>query len=161
MPLDPVKIAVAVSSGLSAVCATCDKYWAARERGVPGDRCLSIDNCGSPLAGDDFHEYKGPLTDLRHFCFVCGNKSKYGIVSKGKTNIVGVCESHVDFVKKYRPISKEIIRPQLGIRTVTGEDPLKPKPEPKSLMKAIYDVEQHFADKAGVPNPLDPAENED
>jgi hypothetical protein len=105
MPLDPNEVQAAMKSGLSAVCATCTKYWEARERGVPGFKCLATDGCGSPIAGDDFHEYVGPLSAggaMEKFCFVCASPAKIGVRAKGKLRIVGVCEAHLPMLKTHR-----------------------------------------------------------
>jgi len=99
MPIDPTKVAVAVGRGLSVVCATCEKYHRARDKGVPGDKCLSMDGCGSPIAGDTFHEYEGPMTRLDMFCFVCGARSTHAIRVKGHVRVVGCCRDHVDLVR--------------------------------------------------------------
>ena len=82
--MDPIKVALAVQGGLSPICATCNKYWKAREQNVPDGRCLAVDGCGGPLVGDDFHEYEGPMTDFSRWCFVCGEDA-HAVVSVNKT----------------------------------------------------------------------------
>jgi len=141
MPLDPVKVAIAVESGLSAVCATCTKYWAARDRGIPGDRCLSNDGCGSPLVGDDFHDYDGPLTDLKPFCFVCGSASKYGLLAKNKKRVVGVCKTHIDFVRTRQPVTKGILKPKVDIRSPYKSLPVLNTPPIRTLGRLIHSLD--------------------
>jgi hypothetical protein len=103
MVLDPSKIAVAVSSGLSIVCATCEKYWEARDKNVPDDRCLATDGCGSPIAGDTFHEYRGPMTQFDQFCFRCGDKATHAIRVNNSVRVIGCCSEHVEMVKTLKP----------------------------------------------------------
>ncbi len=141
MPLDPVKVAVAVSKGLSAICASCTKYWDARDRGVPGDQCLAVKGCGSPLAGDCFHEYAGPLSDLSKLCFVCGGVPKYGLRVGRLVRVIGVCEKHVKMVHGVRAEGQNT-EPQI-------DGAPKPAPEKKSLKAAIHEAEAYFRKKNG------------
>jgi hypothetical protein len=140
---DPIKVAQAVQNGLSHVCALCSKYWKARDLGVPGDQCLSVDKCGSPLVGDDFHEYEGPLNVFERWCFVCGEKSKYGVKAKNRPRILGVCADHIRFFSNldavpHAGIPKVDIRDEQS-RSKSIQDILGPPP--KSLIKAIMDTE--------------------
>ena len=96
MPFDPAKVAAAVSGGLSVVCATCENYWEARDKGVPGGRCMARDGCGSPIAGDVFHEYRGPMTQFDRFCFVCGSAATHAVRVDQYVRVVGICSSHVE-----------------------------------------------------------------
>jgi hypothetical protein len=109
MALDPIKIAVAMADGLSAVCATCTKYWEARDRDLPGHQCLSTERCGSPLAGDCFHEYEGPISDLSKLCFVCGEPSKYGLRVGQLIRTIGACAEHVQMVHKVQAKGRELV----------------------------------------------------
>lgn len=103
MVLDPSKVAAAVASGLSIVCATCEKYWEARDKNVPDDRCLAVDGCGSPIAGDVFHEYRGPMTQFDRFCFRCGDRATHAIRVTNNVRVIGCCEAHVEMVKMLKP----------------------------------------------------------
>jgi hypothetical protein len=96
----------AVAGGLSIVCATCENYWGARERGVPDGKCLATDGCGSPIAGDVFHEYLGPMTQFDQFCFRCGDKATHALRVDKYVRVIGVCRDHVDMVKKLKPQGK-------------------------------------------------------
>ena len=153
MPLNVLKVAQAVQGGLSPVCATCSKYWAARERGVPGDRCLAQNNCSGPAGGDDFHEYNGPITDFSRWCFACGDDSAFGVQVHNRLRTIGVCKNHVRMLAEIRPLKdgepgdapKYLIKSKDGaltIRQILG-------PEKKSLIKAISEVEAHYANKRG------------
>lgn len=147
MPLDPHLVEAAVKSGLSSVCATCRKYWEGREKGLPEPRCTAVTKCGSPLAGDDFHEYDGPIREFDRWCFVCAQPSKYGITVRDRKRVVGVCETHVRVLADLKPVDVSVMEPLL--RSASGavlrpEDVL-PKQKP-SLMQAIADAEKSFED---------------
>lgn len=107
MPVNPAKIALAVQGGLATVCATCQRYWEARDRGVPGDKCTSKTGCGSPLAGDDFHDYDGPIADFSQWCFICGEDPVSFLESPGSTRIFGVCERHKPLLASLSPVGLE------------------------------------------------------
>jgi hypothetical protein len=155
MPLNVLKIAEAVQGGLSPVCATCRKYWMARERGVPGDRCLSRDNCAGPAGGDDFHEYEGPMSDFSRWCFACGEEAAFGVQVHARVRTIGVCKNHVRMLAEIRPLKQDgteaddapkyLIKSKDGaltIREILG-------PEKPSLIKAILEVEDFYANKGG------------
>ncbi len=103
MPLDPTKVAMAVHGGLSIVCATCERYWGARDRGIEGDTCLSDRPCGGPLAGDTFHNYRGPMTQFDQFCFVCGDTATKVLRVKGHVRPIGCCDKHEGLVRRLKP----------------------------------------------------------
>jgi len=146
----------AAESGLSVVCATCERYWEARSKGIVGDRCLSLSNCGSPLAKDDFHEYRGALTD-RQFarcCFVCGEPAVKGLRKAGGLRIVGVCAKHAPWMNDpsmHDPVPAKIT--DKSERNYLGLDPtlLKGKnlPRESSLAGVILKTEKEWADKSG------------
>lgn len=136
MVLDPSKIAIAVSGGLSIVCATCEKYWDARDRGVPDDRCLAVDNCGSPIAGDVFHEYRGPMTQFDQFCFVCGDRATHAVRVDNNVRVVGICNSHVELIKTLKPENKRA--PNIVLISKDGEKQITDADAPRrrqSLLK--------------------------
>lgn len=147
MPLDLVQVGVAMARGLSAVCATCQKYWRAREQGVAGDTCLSKLGCGSPLSGNDFHEYEGPVTDFRTMCFVCGKKPSYGVRVKGSVRTVAVCKEHVRMLNELRPEGRHV--QAVSVVDARGSDVKVREQEVKSLATAIFEVERYHADKDG------------
>lgn len=150
--MQAAKVALAVQDGVSIVCATCKHYWAARDRGVPGNTCLSQENCGGPLSGDIFHSYDGPLTDFSRWCFVCGSEAKFGIQVRSHPRIIGVCAEDVKMLADVRPIRWDGAEPlpvllknedgSLTIQQLMG-------PPKKSLMKAIAEVESYYAEKEG------------
>ena len=103
MPLDAVRVGLAVQSGLSVVCATCRRYWEGRERGLPGSRCTSESGCGSPLAGDDFRDYEGPIRDFTRWCFMCGTEAPLVLQIPRSERLFGVCSEHVEVLSQLRP----------------------------------------------------------
>lgn len=129
MPLNPVKVALAVSRGLSAVCATCEKYWDARDKGVEGDACLAADGCGSPIAGDVFHEYRGPMTQFDKFCFACGNQATHAVRVDMYVRVIGVCGKHVELVQTLKPEGKRA--PNVVIISKDGEKQVSDDNAPK------------------------------
>lgn len=148
---DPIKVAFAQRSGLSFVCSLCVKYWQARDRGIPGDQCLAESGCGSPIAGDDFHEYEGPLTAFERWCFVCGDKSRFGVRARScvrpGVRIFGVCMKHVALLSKLRSVDATR-QPEAEVREVGGTtktvEQIVGRP-PKSLVRAIHDAEREFS----------------
>jgi len=149
MPLNPDLAEAAVRSGLSAVCATCTRYWEGRDQGLPEPRCTAKTKCGSPLAGDDFHEYDGPIIDFDRQCFVCASPSRYGITVRGRKRIIGVCATHAKLLSDLQPM--EAPTPELFLRGPSGAvvDPAKLHLRPaRSLMEAIAEVERYYDSKA-------------
>lgn len=104
MPMNHVKIALAVQSGLSTVCATCQRYWEGRDGGLPGDRCTAKKACGSPLIGDDFSSYEGPMSAFDQWCFVCGDTPAAVIAKPGSSRRFGVCERHKQALPTMTPV---------------------------------------------------------
>jgi len=106
MQLDAVKISQAVEKHkIAIICATCTKYWQARDRGLPEPQCLSISNCASPIGGGNFHEYEGPIPDFKIWCFVCGGFCTKFIFVKGKERIFGICDTHLEEAKGLAPVN--------------------------------------------------------
>jgi hypothetical protein len=152
MPFDPTKVAVAIAGGLSAVCASCERYWAAREGGLPGHLCGTKTGCGSPMVGDVFHEYEGPMKgSLRNWCFVCGSKSRFGIKVRGKLGVIGVCEAHVHYVKQYAVKAKPVEAPP-DVRDAAGVEPVMEPPK-KGLLSTIMEEEAKYAAGDGLEVP--------
>lgn len=117
MPIDPKKAMLAASQGLSIVCASCEKYWAGMERGL--GRCLAQDGCGSPMAGDVFHEYRGPMTRFDTFCFACGSRATHAVRVDNNVRVIGVCSDHVSYVKNLKPETKNA--PSIVLVSKDGE----------------------------------------
>ncbi len=141
MPLNPNLVEALVRSGLSAVCATCSKYWEGRERGLPEPRCTSVKGCGSPMAGDDFSEYDGPLRELDQWCFVCARPSRYGVRIKNRARVIGVCEAHAKLLSSLKPEQVPA-----GETTLVGADgrPVPTVVPKKTLLQAIAESEAGF-----------------
>ena len=136
MAMDPTKVAMAVSSGLSIVCATCEKYWEARDKGIPDDSCLATDGCGSPIAGDVFHEYRGPMTQFDQFCFRCGDRATHAVRVDNSVRVIGVCSAHVEMIKTLKPEGKRA--PNVVLISKDGEKQITDADAPRrrqSLLK--------------------------
>lgn len=148
MPLNPDLAEAAVRSGLSAVCATCSRYWEGRDKGLPEPRCTAKSKCGSPLAGDDFHEYSGPITEFDQQCFVCAGPSRYGISVRGRERVIGVCAEHAKLLSDLQPV--EAPAPELFLRSAGGRTfvpaALQGRPA-RTLSQAIAEVESYYAAK--------------
>ena len=152
MPLNPAKVGLAVQSGVSIVCATCQRYWEGRDRNLPGSRCTSATACGSPLAGDDFHAYEGPITDFTRWCFMCGDSAKYAVRKPGSQRLFGVCDTHAKYLHEMRPV--QALTPQeqqaanaLLVRTAQGNErvPLQLFGQrKKTLREVIWETEQEW-----------------
>jgi hypothetical protein len=146
VPLDPFLVEAAVASGLSAVCSTCRKYWEGRERGLPEPRCTAVSKCGSPLAGDDFHEYEGPMREFDRWCFVCAKESKYALKMREGKRLIGVCDTHVRMLADLKPVDATVMGGPI-LRSASGHSLLPedviPKRKP-SLAQAIADAEKSF-----------------
>jgi len=144
MPLTMDRIRAALAEGLSPVCATCAKYWKGKDRGLP--HCLGHE-CGSPLRGDTFHDYEGPLSEERFadWCFVCAQKSDYGVVVRGHKRLIGVCREHVSYFETMRPLSRAgVSRPDFkdGSTLVTLVQILGKRK--KTLAEAIVDTNRRL-----------------
>ena len=156
MPITVEMMKAAASSGLSVVCASCERYWEAREKKIAGDACLAMDGCGSPLAGDVFHEYRGPITEhvFKHNCFVCGDPAVKCLGVQHRQRVVGICQKHLEWLqdpemRKPRPITLTTKkRNYLGV----DEDTLKgfKLPPEDSLFGQILKTEKEWADEDGV-----------
>lgn len=156
MPISLEMMKEAARSGLSVVCASCELYWEARDKGILGDRCLAHDGCGSPLANGTFHEYRGPLTEdaLKRFCFVCGSPAAKGLRRTGDPRMIGVCEEHFEWMNDpamRRPLPADITDKEpknyLGIdpKDLNGHQ----LPREHSLLGTILKTEKEWADRAG------------
>jgi len=158
--MDPVKIGLAVQGGLSPVCATCKKYWDARERNVPGDTCMARQGCAGPISGGDFHEYEGPITDMSRWCFICAESAKYGVQVTGSPRVVGVCEDHVRKLADLKPMFGNGPDPKFVLKSKNGNQTIREilGLEKKSLRKAMAEAEAHFDKQDGVAEKREEAE---
>jgi len=142
VPITVVMMKAACASGLSAVCAACERYWEAREKGIPGDRCLARGPCGSPLSGDYFRYYRGILTAeaFQRFCFVCAEAATHRLSNPGWPRCIGACDEHVRWLQdprmrqrlRERPKRNGFVLPPAG--TLAGE---------------ILRTEKEWADRGG------------
>jgi len=102
--MDMVRVGQAIASGVSIVCATCRRYWAGRERGLPGSKCTAAKPCGSPFAALTFPEYDGPIRDFTQWCFVCGARATKGVRVREEPRVIGMCDEHVKMLGEVEPV---------------------------------------------------------
>ena len=143
MPITVAMMEAASASGLSAVCASCERYWEARERGVPGDRCAATRPCGSPLAGDYFNDYRGILTSdaFKRFCFVCANPAHHILRNPAWYRDIGVCSEHLSWMDDavMRSPSREKLKSLNGFKM----------PPRGTLLGEILHTEKEWAEQDG------------
>mgnify|MGYP006992574825 CR=1 FL=1 len=147
----------AAATGLSIVCASCERYWEARARGLQGDRCTSTSPCGSPMADRAFPEYRGLMTEqaFARFCFVCGLDAVGVVKRQGGKREIGVCVEHAAWLRERRVEFEAILQPLLGKpeRNYLGIDTadLKGKALPKetSLLGEMLKTEKEWSDQYG------------
>lgn len=147
--MDVDRIRLAVASGVSAVCATCRRYWAGREQRLPEPRCTATNPCGSPFAGMTFPEYDGPMTDFARFCFVCGANATHGVKVREDPRVIGMCPRHLDMLGKVEPVGLKLN----GTAAVDIIDRFRGRltrerfqgPVKKTLGQVIADTEAEFA----------------
>jgi len=143
-----VKVALAVQGGLSVVCATCHRYWEGRDRGLLGDQCTSRTPCGSPLSGDDFHEYAGPMTAFDQWCFVCGDSPACVIAKPSSSRRFGVCEKHKRMLPTLKPTNMQLPQEAQALVNIGGgiEKSLSTllAPRKKTVWERIAETEAEF-----------------
>jgi hypothetical protein len=132
---------------LSVFCASCTRYWEARERGIPGHRCTSTAEpaCCSPLAGGEFGDYQGPITDTARWCFVCGAPEQAGVHAAGKAKVFGVCAAHLRLALQLQPEGKEA--PFLLVRThaeLVPAESLRRQPKPSRLAQTMRATQEEW-----------------
>lgn len=147
------KIGLAVQNGVSIVCATCKRYWEARDKGLPEPQCASSKRCAGPFAGMEFPEYDGPITDFSQWCFVCGADADYGLQSRGSGRVFGICSEHVVMVQE-KPEPMGLGHngvPIIDVLTTEGrltQEQFFGVPR-KTLGQVIAEVESYYAEKEG------------
>jgi len=150
--MTPAEIALAAADGYSVVCASCRHLHRARAIQGKAAQC-GQPACGGPLAGRDFPEYDGPITDFTRWCFVCGESSAFAAVVRGSDRALGLCKEHLRFMQHVRPVhsdgSERVIE---EVKTPDGRlvrpDQLLGKP-PRSLVQEIVKAEREFAERDG------------
>lgn len=135
--------------GLSWLCCTCKKYWAARNAGISGDSCMAAvagQLCGSPLSGLSFPLYEGEVTHPHRFCFVCGEPSEKGMKAVGSAKVFGVCRKHgPQWAAAHQSELEEVLPPEIytnGDWVSVGDVPRK-----KSLIEHIVEFEGSQSDE--------------
>lgn len=133
MPLDPTKVALAVESGVSVVCATCTHFWVAADNLL--DDCGQA--CGGPMSGGVFEKYQGPVIDFSVICFVCGEPSTNAVRAVGNVRVLGCCDAHVDTVKSWKPVDKPPVNIILNGKTGTQATDEVPVPRPRVSLRIV------------------------
>ena len=132
MGLNVAKVGLAVQQGLNVICATCEHYWTAHDKGA--DTCGM--SCGGPIAGKAFPAYKGPIRDMSAQCFVCGEGTVF--LARHPARKFGVCEKHANMVRSW---CEKFFLPFEQVENT----PFKKK----TLREAIMEVETYYAEKEG------------
>lgn len=131
-------------NGVSAVCATCDRYWEGKRLCLP--KCTALSACGSPLAGDTFTHYQGPLTPEAFiaFCFVCGAASLSVIRVGSKARRIGVCDDHVRLLRTHAVQQEAALLSPLELSFGNGWSTLDQLygPRRKSFLESVAEVER-------------------
>ncbi len=84
--------------GLSFICACCERYYETTDK-MEGQAGCSVEGCGGPLSMMSFPKYKGPLTTLSKYCFICGIDADATVEFTGG-GMVGICEKHIPTLKR-------------------------------------------------------------
>ncbi len=86
-------------TGLSAVCAWCERYWEAKSRTNGVAFQCGVKGCGGPGMGKAFPMYKGPRMNKAAYCFVCGEPSDMAVEFHDGGGMVGCCNKHEKALK--------------------------------------------------------------
>jgi len=122
--LTEVEVQREIEAGLSAVCAWCTHYWAAKAQmplGMCG--CGRVD-CGGPIAGRAFPQYSGPRANKAAYCFVCGGEAQMAVEfhQEGAGGMVGCCADHERVLKglladrRKKIVVRERLVPVIGVK---------------------------------------------
>lgn len=95
-----IDVKAEIVSGLVFICAYCERYWQGKDKGLDG--CGRLD-CGSPMYGRMFEQYKGPFEKMGIccICYVCGKKRQYKITRYENLKVIGLCGEHLLAIKDY------------------------------------------------------------
>lgn len=148
--MDVVKIGLAVQSGVSSVCATCERYWEGRECELPVPQCTARGACGGPFSGMTFPQYAGPITDFTRWCFVCAARATKAVKVREMPRLIGMCDTHLPMLGKVEPVglkvngnaTADIIDARMG--QMTPEQFFGPPK--KSLVDTMVETEMEWAD---------------
>lgn len=93
MAIDGTKLKEALTKGFNVICATCQHHWDGVDKGRSscGDK-----ECGGPVSGKEFPNYKGDIIRERFdsFCICCLKPElKFKIAVNGKAAF-GLCALH-------------------------------------------------------------------
>lgn len=140
MPLNVLQVKAAVKSGVSAVCATCTRWWEGQDRGL--SKCTAASSCGGPIAGMDFPLYEGPIAAFERFCFVCASEAPFGIKLPERSRVIGICRSHIGMLDRYVAESPGAHFSLLSSKGIVV--PVQGRYTPKTLLEVMVETEQMF-----------------
>jgi hypothetical protein len=124
---------------------------------LPDGRCTSNSGCGSPLAGDTFKDYKGPIADFTRFCFMCPSESEFAIAVPNRQRLVGVCEEHAKRLHEMRPVNLALPQDAMSrverliLRTESGQEAAPFRivgRRKKTLREIMWESEEEWKAKA-------------
>lgn len=103
-----------IETGLSAVCAWCNRYWEAKDRmGGAAFQC-GVHGCGGPSVGMAFPKYTGPRPNKATYCFVCGGDPAGAVEFHRTGGMLGFCMKH-------EALMRRILARVVGDKLVVGE----------------------------------------
>jgi hypothetical protein len=87
-------------TGLSAVCAWCERYWEAKARTEGRAFQCGVQGCCGPGKGGAFAQYKGPRPNKASYCFICSAEADMAVEIHGAAGgMIGCCKSHESALK--------------------------------------------------------------
>ena len=144
MPVDPKRAYAALQTGLSPICASCERYWEGIDKGESG--CNRP--CGGPLANQAFPEYKGPMTNFERFCFACVAEADFGIKQPDSDRVLGVCRKHLRLLDTHQVLGGEgrfdVVSAKIGLVM-----PVNGRYTNKTLFEAMAEDEAEWAESEG------------
>jgi hypothetical protein len=106
---------------------------------------MAAGRCGSPIAGDDFREYKGLITQFDRWCFVCAAEADFGVKPSDRERVIGVCRNHIRLIDDLIPVGKDSEDRSIHIQSPKGLVLLKDIPKKKTLGEVMLETEQNWA----------------
>lgn len=140
-------VTAAIKSGVSCVCATCKRYEEGRDRNLPDGKCAVTSFCASPIGGDTFTHYQGPMTDFTQFCFVCSGEATQVVQVGERPRKIGICDRHLSYLN-LRPMDET---PDTRLLTLHRGDgrreliQLRPKVQKSKLLQTMEATEEEWA----------------
>jgi hypothetical protein len=119
--LDEKRLLAAKMEGVAFICRMCVRWYQGEDmnlRDARGDKmCAATSDCGSPISGDSFQSYSGPLDgSLGKFCYVCGKKNPEHALSCNVDNAsrIGCCKECLEGTVKKMALQNVVFKPQMA-----------------------------------------------